>query len=259
MEGGLVTTDKRRLRRRTDVQTHTSGALVYWAERAEGNRQKVLIKCVTCGKKKFVKTETARDKTWSGRCFDCFIKAGGANPRKVIADEPVAFGSIIHWSEWGSGLRLPVTCGICVATGAATTKRTVSRGGIPPKSVRESPDYQLFCRGHSRAEVTRHLARFQSAENAAAEQLSTPSSGGTGRPGKFTDASDFKSQALKSIAALGVRASVKQLAAALGCSRGTVQNYAKELGYGSAREFVDAYRPQKGGAKKVSGMPKTRR
>lgn len=153
--------DKRRWRRRRDDVAHTSGAVIHWSVRAPKNRQKVGITCYQCGNEKFVKAETARDPKWSGRCFDCFKAQGGAHPRWNLQDELVAFGSIIHWSEWTTGLRLPVTCGICVANKASKTKREIHRSNIPPKAIYQKTDYMLFCRSHKRAEVAIHLSRFQ--------------------------------------------------------------------------------------------------
>jgi hypothetical protein len=128
------------------------------------NTDRVEIDCAGCGKAKHAMLLSVLDPDWCKVCVDCFYERGGPNPRGVIKDEPVAFGSIIHWSEWYTGLRLTLTCGICVANGAPKTKHKMSRGNIPPEAVRQRPDYMRFCRRHSRAEVALHLTRFQNGD-----------------------------------------------------------------------------------------------
>lgn len=59
-----------------------------------------------------------------------------------------------------------------------------------------------------------------------------------GRPPKFTDV-----EAFRAIDALGSRLSVSQLSKALKCSRTTVNNWAKRLGYESGEALVQARRP----------------
>lgn len=209
---------------------------MHWELRALDNRQKVGITCYLCHEEKFVKAETARDPNWSGRCFDCFQAGGGARPRQDLKDEPVAFGSIIHWSERElKGRRVPITCGICVADGARETKRVISRSNIPPKKVRQSPDYQLFCRHHSRAEVALHLTRFQSGRGQ--KHGSEKKYENVGAPRKFTD-----DEAFEAIDRLGSRVSVNQLAKSLNCARVTINNWARHQGFATLAELVQARR-----------------
>lgn len=90
---------------------HSSGTIIHWSEREAGKLAKVAITCHKCQQKSFQWFSWIKDPRWQGLCHDCVSVLGNNNPRKIVQDEILPSGSVIHWSERDK-THVPVTCAL---------------------------------------------------------------------------------------------------------------------------------------------------
>lgn len=112
--------------RRSHDEVHPSGTIIHWGRRHPEENTLVAITCHQCGNKeepeKFAWHSQVTDPNWSGRCTKCNRQIPPHN--KLIHDELVASGSIIHWAERDPNdpSRVMVSCGLCKRAGKETKR-----------------------------------------------------------------------------------------------------------------------------------------
>ena len=263
---------------KSGTDAHPTGATVFWTwedRDPEDPAHRVAIlcsnkeKCVTPSVRAFINRKSVEDPNWSGRCSAC-VERDGIPQRRTDPGEEVTLrsGSIIHWSERTSR-KVPVTCGHKLAGKICGRKRKVSTSHTLAALVamREgrTPDFTGYCVGHVWEEVkVARAAAFAGLPAAVGGQpksltqqilieqveelqhkATSPSAPAGkrngverkgGRPPKFRDA-----DGLAAVSVLGSRLSISQIAKALGCSRPTIHDWVRRMGFSTLQELAEAH------------------
>jgi transcription elongation factor Elf1 len=147
-------------RKRVKEGKHSSGTVIHWSIRHQGNGHKIEITCHGCGERRFAQYNVIDKKGWSGLCGECVRQRGPHN--KNSHDETLLSRSIIHWGE--RDLRKPnprfmVTCGLCGNKRLTTIFRRVDKS------------WTGYCREHFSNPATAHKVRFRDAKKLIRELL----------------------------------------------------------------------------------------